>query len=115
MESPSWSERPGVTGLGRGVTVRGSLPGRGPRPERDQGMRNIRVVRLKPNPTGKDRSRYGLEATQLVAEWVDIENLGHASATLSGVEVHHLAYPGGGGQPRWEKVLGLTGELGRGK
>lgn len=78
-------------------------------------MRNIRVVRLKPNPVGKDRSRHGVVAVQVAAEWVDLENLGHASASLEGVEVHHLAYPAGGGQARWEKVIGLQGELASGK
>ena len=77
-------------------------------------MRNLRVVRIKPNPAGKDRSRHGVEAAQVAAEWVDLENLGPAPASLEGVEVHHLAYPAGG-QARWEKVVGLRGELASGK
>ena len=78
-------------------------------------MSNPRIVRLKPNPAGKDRSRYRIDTSQIVAEWVDIENLDAAAANLTGVELHHLAYPPAGGQARWEKVIGLTGQLGSGK
>jgi hypothetical protein len=54
-------------------------------------------------------------ASQVTAEWADIENLAAAAAILNGVELHHLAYPSGCGQARWEKVVDLSGQLGSGK
>ena len=74
-------------------------------------MSELQTFRLKPNPPGKDRSRYGAEARQLSAEWVDLKSVGSLSAALTTLELYHLAYPGGGGQPTWEKVTGLQGSL----
>lgn len=78
-------------------------------------MSELQTFRLKPNPAGKDRSPYGAQTAQLAAEWVDIKNVGRFPATLTGLELYHLAYPGSGGQPTWERVTGLQGSLGAGQ
>jgi predicted extracellular nuclease len=70
----------------------------------------LKVVRLKPNPFGKDRTRVGSTAAQLGAEWIDIQNQGSAVLNLSGLDLYHLAY-NSSGQSHWEKVLSLTGSL----
>ena len=79
-------------------------------------MRTLKTVRLKPNPPGKDRTRHGgASATQLGAEWADIENVGQRAADLSGVGLYHIAYSADGRSSRWAKVMGFTGKLQPGK
>jgi len=76
-------------------------------------MKTLQISRIKPNPTGKDRSRYGVATpSQLGAEWVDIQNVGGASVILDGVELNHIAYSGPEKKPTWEAVCKLTGSLG---
>lgn len=73
----------------------------------------LRVSQLKPNPAGKDRSRYGSPSpAQLGAEWVDIKNVGTAPAPLDGIELYHLAYGRPGTQPEWQKITSFSGSLG---
>lgn len=67
-------------------------------------MKSLEVVRLKPNPRGKDRSHGNATPAQLGAEWVDIKNIGANPVDLSVVTLFHLAYPAGGGQPEWHVV-----------
>jgi len=75
-------------------------------------MKSLGVFRAKPNPAGKDRSRYG-KATpaQLGAEWVDIKNVGQYATDLAGVDLYHQAFKRAGADPEWEKVVSLTGSL----
>jgi len=74
-------------------------------------MKTLKTVRLKPNPVGKDRSRHGASATQLGAEWVDIQNVGQYSVDMSDVTLYHIAYSRGDRNGRWEKVISFTGHL----
>ena len=67
----------------------------------------LKTIRLKPNPTGKDRTRHGATAAQLAAEWVDIQNTGKQAVDVTGVVVMHVAYRPGASQGHWEKVLSL--------
>lgn len=78
-------------------------------------MNGLHSARLKPNPAGKDRSRHAVDPWQLAGEWVDIKNGGDWVLPLEGLELYHLAYPRGGGEPGWEKVCGLTGSLAPGR
>lgn len=74
-------------------------------------MTNLFISRIKPNPAGKDRTRYGgATIAQLGAEWVDIRNNSNGRISLAGIEVYHLAFHPGR-QPEHEKVVDLTGFL----
>ena len=74
----------------------------------------ITVSRIKPNPTGKDRTRYGgASAAQLGAEWVDIKNTSAGGVNLAGIALWHIAYSGG--QAQAQRVVDLTGVLGAGQ
>ena len=56
-------------------------------------MMSLCLIRLKPNPKGKDRTPDGkASATQLAGEWVDITNVGVSSVNLSGIRLEHKAY-----------------------
>ena len=66
------------------------------------------MYRIKPNPAGKDRARYGSpSAAQLGGEWVDIRNSGKYSVNTSGIGLWHLAYPAAGGKPEYRLVVNL--------
>lgn len=78
-------------------------------------MSNLQTVRLKPNPTGKDRTRYGASAKQLGAEWADIQNVSSQAIDLTGVSVKHVAYSADGRTTRWEQVDSFKGTLQPGK
>lgn len=52
----------------------------------------LQVYRAKPNPAGKDRSAAGPRPEQLVAEWVDIKNVGDAAVQFASMELHHTKY-----------------------
>lgn len=74
-------------------------------------MSNLRTVRLKPNPSGKDRTRWGgASATQLGGEWADIENQGSQGFDLQGVGLHHVAYKSDGSS-QWDLVISFQGVL----
>lgn len=69
----------------------------------------LKTVQLKPNPAGKDRTRYGgLTADQLAAEWVDLKNVGNQSIDVSGVIAKHVAYAPGAAQGHWELVTSFN-------
>lgn len=55
----------------------------------------IEIHRAKPNPAGKDRSQYGVSEEQLLAEWVDLKNVGDASVALSTLNLAHLEFESG--------------------
>lgn len=53
----------------------------------------IQIQSAKPNPLGKDRPRYGaIPAEQLLAEWVDLKNVGDAAVDLSVVNLANLQF-----------------------
>lgn len=74
-------------------------------------MADLQTVRLKPNPSGKDRTRWGgATATQLAGEWADIENKGLQGYDLQDVGLYHIGYkPDGSGQ--WDLVMSFKGVL----
>ena len=79
-------------------------------------MKNLQTVRLKPNPSGKDRTgRGGATAAQLGGEWVDIRNVGSTPIDLTGVTLYHIAYSGTTDNGKWEEVMTFTGSLAPGK
>lgn len=74
----------------------------------------LTIIRIKPNPAGKDRPRHGAPtATQLAAEWVDWRNDTGSSISLAGVALWHKAYSGS--QWKWERITGFTGNVGIGE
>lgn len=78
-------------------------------------MKTLRTSRLKPNPSGKDKNRYGTAtATQLGAEWVDIENNGMAAVAMDGVKLYHVAFVNGKAS-HWEEIMSFKGTLGAGQ
>lgn len=71
-------------------------------------MKTLETVRLKPNPPGKDRSRYGATATQLGAEWADIKNVGTRDVDVTGVQLCHIAYGPAHPNGQWEIVTSFS-------
>lgn len=78
-------------------------------------MKTLQTVRMKPNPAGKDRMRYGASETQLGAEWADIKNVGAGPVDLEGVRLCHIAYAGDGRSSTWQVVMSFRGTLGAGQ
>lgn len=75
----------------------------------------LTVIRIKPNPAGKDRARHGNTTTaQLAAEWVDFRNDTGADVSLDGVSLWHLTYAPGR-NPEWEQIVGFAFTLPAGK
>ena len=75
-------------------------------------MANLQTVRLKPNPSGKDRTRRGgATATQLGGEWADIQNVCDKPVKLEGVALFHVAYSADGRTRQWEKIMDFKGIL----
>ena len=71
----------------------------------------LTIIRIKPNPPGKDRPPHGgPTAEQLAAEWVDFKNNTGSTITLDGVALYHVAYPADG-QPTWSRIMTFTGGL----
>jgi len=54
----------------------------------------IQIIQAKPNPSGKDRSRYGANPTQLLGEWVDLKNLGDTDVHVSCLHLAHREFDG---------------------
>lgn len=78
-------------------------------------MSNLKTIRLKPNPAGKDRTRWSeASATQLGGEWADIENVGTQAVDLQGVALYHIAYRRDGSS-YWGQVMSFKGTLQPGK
>jgi hypothetical protein len=79
---------------------------------------HLQVYRAKPNPAGKDRSRSGPKPEQLVAEWVDIKNVGTQDVAFASFELHHTTFKPGciadGTECYW-KVPQATGGLAPGQ
>lgn len=68
----------------------------------------LKTVQLKPNPMGKDRTRYGATAAQLAAEWVDLKNMGNQNIDVAGVIAKHVAYVPGATQGHWVVVTSFS-------
>ncbi len=78
-------------------------------------MSRLQTIRMKPNPAGKDRNRYGASAAQLAAEWLDIKNVSEVAVNINGVRLCHIAYSDSYPNGRWELVTSFTGTLQPGK
>jgi hypothetical protein len=74
-------------------------------------MKSLRIIRIKPNPSGKDRVGRYIPAAQLAAEWVDFQNDGTEPFLLDGIALYHLAYQPQCRDPRWETVQTFSGTL----
>lgn len=73
------------------------------------------IIRIKPNPAGKDHPAHGGPTPgQLAGEWVDFRNDTGQDAALNGVALWHLAYAPGR-QPEWRRVTTFSGTLPQGK
>jgi len=71
----------------------------------------LAIVRIKPNPAGKDRPAHGDPTPpQLAAEWLDFRNNTGHDVALDGVSLWHLTYAPGRSR-EWEKVESFTGTL----
>lgn len=66
---------------------------------------NLKVIRLKPNPAGKDITLFGATAEQLAGEWVDIRNEGTTGFDLRGLFLYHQAYVGTSAEWKWAPVI----------
>ncbi len=78
-------------------------------------MSQLQTIRMKPNPAGKDRTRYGATAAQLAAEWVDIKNVSAEAININSIRLCHIAYSDTYPNGRWEIVISFTGSLQPGK
>ena len=71
----------------------------------------LTVIRIKPNPAGKDRPPHGGPTpVQLAGEWVDFRNDTGQDVSLNGVSLWYLAYAPGR-QPEYEKITPFSGTL----
>ncbi|HLP68343.1 MAG TPA: hypothetical protein VK181_12575 [Rhizobium sp.] len=68
----------------------------------------IQVTQAKPNPAGKDTNRHAPIAQQLLAEWVDLKNIGDASVTLSTLHLTNVEF-GPGCQLKKQAVVYWNG------
>ncbi len=65
----------------------------------------LTIIRIKPNPAGKDRPGHGgPTAAQLAAEWVDFRNDSGVDVSLDGISLWHLTYAPGRDR-EWERVV----------
>jgi hypothetical protein len=75
----------------------------------------LQIIRIKPDPAGKDRNQYGQTgSSQLAAEWVDFRNDGATAVNLAPIELWHRAYHHGQ-NPTWEQAMTFSGTLKPGK
>jgi len=74
---------------------------------------DLQIIRIKPNPLGKDRIGNFSPQLQLAGEWVDIQNVSLNPVNLEDVELYHWAYK----QPEdgWDLVENFNGVLPAGK
>jgi hypothetical protein len=75
----------------------------------------LTIIRIKPNPAGKDRPPHGGPSpAQLAGEWVDFRNDHGQDVSLDGVSLWHLTYAPGR-EPQWAKIQTFSGTLSNGK
>ena len=71
----------------------------------------LTVIRIKPNPAGKDRPGHGAPSpSQLAAEWADFRNDDTRDASLADVSMWHRSFAPGR-EPEWAKVTSFSGNL----
>jgi hypothetical protein len=71
----------------------------------------LTIIRIKPNPAGKDRPPHGGPTpAQLAAEWVDFRNDEGQDVSLNGVSLWHLTYAPSRA-PEWAKIQSFNGTL----
>ena len=64
----------------------------------------LTVIRIKPNPAGKDRPGHGAPSpSQLAAEWADFRNDDTRDASLADVSMWHRSFAPGR-EPEWVRV-----------
>lgn len=69
----------------------------------------IQIHKAKPNPQGKDKPRYGQpDQAQLLAEWVDLKNIGDAGVSLSRLHLAHIEFDEHG-QPKQNPTIYWNG------
>lgn len=74
-------------------------------------MKSLRIIKLKPNPTGRDLGPYAAP-NQLAAEWVDLQNNGTESFALSQISLCHIAYQANCSSGKYEIVQTFQWSLG---
>jgi len=74
-------------------------------------MKLLRIIKAKPNPSGKDRIGGIAPPKQLAGEWVDFRNAGDELHSLEGISLYHVAYQPGCRDGKPEKVMGFKGSL----
>jgi hypothetical protein len=75
----------------------------------------LTIIRIKPNPVGKDRVQHGnATPAQLAGEWVDFRNDTGADVSLDGASLWHLTYAPGRVR-EWEQVASFAFILPAGK
>lgn len=78
-------------------------------------MKSLRIVRAKPNPSGKDRYRGVPPPAQLGGEWVDLSNAGNEPFPLGEITLYHIAYQPSCKNGRWDPLSNFRGSLSRGQ
>lgn len=74
-------------------------------------MIDLTITQAKPNPAGKDRMGNTVPSTQLAGEWVDFQNTGYNSISLTNIELQHIAYTAMSPRGVWSKVMSFKGSL----
>ena len=55
----------------------------------------IQITKAKPNPVGKDKSKWTPKPEQLLGEWADLKNVGDANVSLSAMHLAHREFSAG--------------------
>ena len=73
----------------------------------------LKITQAKPNPSGKDRYQHSnnIPISQLVAEWVDFQNVGTEAYPLEGIKLQHIAYNFQSPNGYWDDVMSFSGTL----
>lgn len=78
-------------------------------------MNPITVTQAKPNPYGKDRIGRLTPSSQLLAEWVDITNIGTYDCNLENLILQHVAYTKEYPNGVYSSIMNFKGILPSGK
>ncbi len=70
---------------------------------------NLKIIKAKPNPAGKDKIGNLYPQQQLAGEWIDIQNVTDQPMNLDYIKVYHWAYKRP--KPGWEEVTDFQGTL----
>lgn len=55
----------------------------------------IQITKAKPNPAGKDKTKWTPKPEQLLGEWADLKNVGDANVSLSAIHLAHREFAAG--------------------